>query len=132
MEVAFEPYKKVSFQSYLMYESSEAFANVIALSSPPGIPGQARLFWANGVLFRFFSHPASEALIKERVNGHVIWDHIEFAPMPKYSNVLQAAERPLITINVLNVSNHIVFGPLTEWIRHNLIEKKSSKQRSIN
>jgi len=115
-----------------MYESSEAFANVIARVTPPGVPVQARLFWANGILFRFFTPPRSEAVAKEIVNGHLIWDHIEFAPMPIYSNVLKVAERPLVTINILNCSNHVIFAPVTEWIRHNLIEKKSSKQRGIN
>lgn len=127
MEVAFEPYKKVSFKSYLMYESSEAFAKVIALSNPPGIPVQTRFFWANGVLFRFFPLSPSETSAREIVNGHLVWDHMEFAPMPEYTNVLQVAERPLVTINVLNVSNHVVFEPVTEWIRNNLIEKKSAK-----
>jgi len=125
MEIAFEPYKKVSFQSYLMYESSEAFANVIATANPPGIPIQKRLFWANGVLFRFFSHPPTEAVTKEAINGRLIWDHIEFAPMPEYMSQLQVADRPLVIMKVLDVSNHIVFGPLAEWIRKNLIDKKS-------
>lgn len=115
-----------------MYESPDAFANVLAVSTPPGIPGRTRLFWANGVLFRFFPLLPSEVMAREIVNGHLIWDHIEFAPMPEYRNLLQVAERPLLTINVLNVSNHIVFRPVTEWIRDNLIGKKLSKQRGIN
>jgi hypothetical protein len=127
MEVAFEPYKKVSFQSYFKYESSEAFAHVIALSNPPGIPVQRRLFWANGVLFRFFSHPPSEALSREIVNGHLIWDHVEFAPMPAYKNVLKVVERPLVMINVLNVSDHVIFGPVSKWIYDNLIKKRLPK-----
>ena len=115
-----------------MYESSEEFAKVIAISNPPGIPVQRSLMWASGVLFRFFPLTPSEVMAREIVNGHLIWDHVEFAPMAEYKSVLQVAERPLITINVLNVSNHVVFGPVTEWIRHNLIEKKPSKQRGIN
>jgi len=128
MEVAFEPYKKVSFQSHLLYETPEAFVNVIALTNPPGIPMQTRLFWANGVLFRFFNHPPSETLAKELVNGHLIWDHIEFAPMPEYKSEIKVEERPLIMINVLNVSNHVVFEPLTRWIRDNLIKKEPKTQ----
>jgi hypothetical protein len=127
MEVAFEPYKKVAFQSYLMYESSEAFANVIGLARPPGVAAQTRLFWANGVLFRFFSHQPSEALSKEILNGHLIWDHVEFAPMPEYKNVLKVVERPLVMINVLNVSDHVIFGPVSKWIYDNLIKKRLPK-----
>jgi len=120
MEIAFEPYKKVSFNSHLKYESAEEFVSVIALSNPPGVPVQARLFWANGILFRFFNHTPSEALAKEIINGHWIFDHIEFAPMSEYKNELKVAERPLVMINVLNVSKHAVFDPLTQWIRDNL------------
>jgi len=121
VEVAFEPYKKITFQSHLLYKSAQTFANVIALANPPGIPFQVRLFWANGILFRFFNHTPSEALSKEILNGHLIFDHIEFAPMPEYKSELKVADRPLGTLYVLDVSNHVVFQPLTAWIRDNLL-----------
>ena len=123
MEVEFEPYKKITFQSHLQFESAEEFAAVIALANPPGFPFQARLLWANGVLFRHFSHPPSEAIAKELVEGHLILDHIEFAPMPTFKNEIKVAERPLGTIGVLDVSKHVVFGPLTAWILKNLLKK---------
>jgi hypothetical protein len=123
MEVAFEPYKKMTFQSYLAYRNAEAYMNAIALVNPPGVPFQARLFWANGVLFRFFNHAPSEALSRETIAGHLILDHIEFAPMPEYKNELKVADRPLGIMNIIDVSNHIVFDPLTAWIRKNLIKE---------
>jgi len=123
MEVAFKPYEKASFQSYILYKNAEAFANEIALATPPGIPFQVRLFWANGILFRFFSFPPSEALAKEQLSGHVIWDHIEFAPMPEYKAEIKVVERPMGIVAVLNVTTHSVFEPLTAWIRDNLIKK---------
>jgi hypothetical protein len=126
MEVQFEPFKKVTFQSHLCFESGEAFANVIAILNPPGIPMQTRLFWANGIVFRFFPHAPSEALAKEILNGHLVWDHIEFAPMPQFRSELKVAERPLVTINVQDVSKHAVFGPVTKWIRDNLVVKLGS------
>jgi hypothetical protein len=124
MEVAFEPYKKLSFQSYLPFESLEEFTNFIACEIPPNAIAQTRLFWANGVLFRWSNHPIAEAIVKEIINGHLIIDHIEFAPMPEYKNELKVATRPLANIIVLNVSKHIVFNPLTAWIRDNLLKAK--------
>lgn len=123
MEFAFEPYKKLSFHSYLPYEKYEDFLKVIAMANPQEIPVQAKLFWANGVLFRFFNHPPSESLAKEMISGHMIWDHIEFAPMEEYQNDLKVAERPLVRFYIINVSNHVLFGPLTSWIHENLIKK---------
>jgi hypothetical protein len=121
MEVAYEPYSKISFQSYILYEDAEAFASAIALGTPPEIPFQVRLFWANGILFRFFAHPPSEALAQKQINGHIIWDHIELAPMPERRALIDIPERPLGKVSVLDVTSHAVFGPLTAWIRDNLI-----------
>lgn len=124
VEVAFEPYKKISFQSYLPFESLEEFTNFLACGIPPNALAQTRLFWANGVLFRWFNHPPAEAVVKETINGHLVLDHIEFAPMPEYKNELKATTRPLASIIVLDVSKHIVFNPLTAWIRDNLLKTK--------
>ena len=123
MDVTFEPYKKLTFQSYFEYESADQFVEAIALPNPQGMMFQARLFWANGVLFRFFNHPPSEALGKESINGHLILDHIEFAPMPTFQKEIKHPERPLGTINVIDVSKHVVFAPLSKWINENLIKK---------
>ena len=123
LEIAFEPYKKISFQSYLPYNETEELVTVITQGAPDGIPFQTQLYWANGVLFRFFNHPPCDAVTKEALNGHIIWDHIEFAPMLQYKRELKQASKPLGTIIVLNVSNHVVFDPLTAWIRDNLIKK---------
>jgi len=122
MEVAFEPYTKVTFNSHIVYKSAEEFVDVIGLGSPPGIPTQGRLYWANGVLFRFFNHMPSEALAKEMLSGHVVFDHIECAPMPTFTNELKIASRPLVSVFVLDVSKHVVFDPLTAWIREKLFK----------
>lgn len=122
MQVAFEPYNKITFQSYLKFESAQKFADVIGLVNPPGVPAQGKLYWANGVIFRFYNHTPSEAVSREWLNGHVVFDHIEFASMPTYTNELKIAIRPLITIFVLDVTKHVVFDPLTAYIKENLLK----------
>jgi hypothetical protein len=123
MEVAFEPYKKVTFQSHLEFNTAEDFVqSIVSGTTPMGMQVQLRLFWANGVLFRFFNHPPSEALSKELLSGNVIFDHIEFAPMPTYKNQL-TTENPDVKILVADVSKHVVFGPLSKWIHDKLLQK---------
>jgi hypothetical protein len=123
MEIEFDPYKKLSFKSYIPYESHEALIEAMCMGAPAGIPGRATLFWANGVLFRFFTFPPSEAAGKEYVSGNLVWDHIEFAPMATYIKEIQGPkDRPMFTIYVLDVSKHTTFGPLTKWIRDNLLK----------
>jgi hypothetical protein len=123
MEINFEPYKKITFQSHLFYESLDEFIDVIVSGSPAGVPFQGKLFWANGVLFRFFNHPHSEALSKEILSGHLIFDHIEFSPMPDFQSEITSTNRPLGRIVVVNVSKHVVFNPLTAWLRDNFVKK---------
>lgn len=128
MEIAFEPYKKVTFQSYLIYENLEEFIDVIVSGSPAGIPFQGKLFWANGVLFRIFNHPPSEALSNEILRGHLIFDHLEFAPMPVFQSEIIAKNRPLGRLIVVDVSKHVVFDPLTAWLRDNLLKTSMKKK----
>jgi hypothetical protein len=124
MQVEFEPYKKVTFQSHLAFDSADSLVqNIVSGTTPMGMQLQLRLFWGNGVLFRFFNHPPSEALSKELLDGHIIFDHIEYAPMPTYKNQLLSPDNPDVKINVVDISKHVVFGPLSNWINENLVKK---------
>jgi len=123
MEIVFEPYKTLSFNSYFKYENPQAFVDVISTANPPDAPFQLKFFWANGVLFRVFNHPPTEALAKEVLSGHMKIDHIEFAPMPQFLNQLDIPNRPLGKINIINVTNHIIFEPLTAFVRDNFLQK---------
>lgn len=124
MEVTFEPYKKVTFKSHLAFDSAEDFIHAIVSGTTPlGMQLQLRLFWANGIVFRFFNHPPSEALSKEQLSGNLIFDHIEFAPMPTYKNQLTSEENTDVKISVFDVTKHVVFAPLSKWIQENLLTK---------
>jgi hypothetical protein len=122
MKVSFEPYEEVSFKSHLFYKSAEKFAQVIASASPEGVHTQVRLFWANGIMFRFFNYRPSETLSKELLERRLPFDHIEFAPMPTYRPRLRVDERPLVNIFILDVTGHTIFDPFTEWLQNNLLK----------
>jgi len=122
VEVAFEPYKRISFNSHIVFDNADDFADCIASANPPEIPFRIRLFWANGILFRVYNHAPSETFAKEILSGHLIWDHVELARMPEFRDEIKPTKRPLGTINVIDVSKHAVFEPFTAWIRDNLIK----------
>jgi len=122
MEIIFKPYDKITFRSHLKYDSSEEFLRVIGTGSPAGMPNRTRLFWANGILFRHFSLAPTDSNTKEIIKGHLHMDHIEFAGMPEYQqDLIASTDRPLVTIYVVDVSNHVVFDPFTKWIKENLL-----------
>jgi hypothetical protein len=125
MEIAFEPYRKVSFRSYLQFEKPEDLVRMASLGAPAGMPSQLTLRWAKGVLFSVYNLPPSDSIMKEYIAGNLILDHIDFAIMPEYTKELKIPEKPLLSVNIIDLSEHTLFGPLAEWVKHNIARKKT-------
>ncbi len=128
MEFVFEPYQKITIRSYLEYGSPEDFVTALTISTPEGVPAQGGLNWANGILFRFYPLAPSESISREYVGGHLLWDHVEFALMPKYVKEVKVPSRPLITFGILDVSNHVLLGPFAEWVARTLAKRDSKRK----
>src|SRR6266566_588321 len=117
MEISFEPYKKLSFRSYLEHNSPEDLARSVATAVPAGVPASTTLRWSNDVLFSAIAFQATDSVTKEYVAGHVLYDHIDFAVMPKYQKEIKIPEKPMVVLNVQNLSEHPLFGSLGDWIK---------------
>ena len=117
MEFAFEPYKKITFKSMVQYETPEKLAANIALAVHPSATAHSQLRWASGVVFSIIGFAQTDSLMKEFIAGNLIWDHIDFAMMPKYKEEVKLPNRPLVTFSVVNLSGHPVFEPLCDWLR---------------
>ncbi len=126
MEIAVEPYKKLSFRSYLEYPSPDDLANTVAAAIPPGVPASTAMRWSNGVLFSIASFQPSDSLTKEWIAGNVLYDHIDFSVMPQYQKEIKLPDKPMVVINLLNLSEHPIFGPLGEWIMKNIAKKRAA------
>lgn len=103
------------------YDRVSDFIDSIVGANIPNTPVHIRLLWANGILFRFFNQINSEGLSKEYLSGNIIFDHVEFASMKEYIKNPRIENKPLVSVDILNVSKHVVFNPLTAWIRDNLL-----------
>jgi hypothetical protein len=123
MEFTLAPYTRVSIRSYLEHESPEQLATALAKAVPPNVPSQTVLRWANGVLFAATNFLPTDSVSKEYLAGHLLWDHVDFAIMPEFRDVIQLPEKPLFTIGVIDLSKHSLFGPFADWIRNNLTRK---------
>ena len=80
--------------------------------------GSTNLLWADGVLLRHvpLSSP-TEAIAAEQLAGNLVWDHVDFALMPKFVPELKSASRPSLTINVLDVSGNYLFAEVARWAK---------------
>lgn len=102
--------------------SLEAFLASIDSVNDPSQKGYAGyVSWANGILFNIFLSPVTEATFGEYVKGTLYVDNILFAPMKKYEKVLKVREDPSLIITVYNESESTLYGPITNWIKENLL-----------
>ena len=127
MEISVEPYKKLSFRTYLEYSSPEDLARTLVMSIPPGVPASTTLRWSNGVLLAIASFQPTDSITKENIAGHMLYDHIDFALMPNYQKEIKVPEKEMVVLNVLDLSEHPLFGYLGQWIKQNLSKKRVSQ-----
>jgi hypothetical protein len=121
MEISYTPYEKIIIRSYMEFDTPRSLSESIASEIIKGIP-QPRLFWANGILFRYFPFYASEAISAELIKGVLNIDQIEFSLMNDFKNEIQVSST--LKLKVLNVTNHALFNPLAKYIKDNIAKKK--------
>jgi len=119
MKVEFSPWKKLEIRAYIRLPGSDEFANHVAAPTPAAMTvGSTTVLWADGIVFRHVPlNSPTEAIANEYLQGHIVWDNIEFAPMPKYVSELKAATRPSLTISVINVSSNYLFADVAKWAK---------------
>jgi hypothetical protein len=113
VEFEYRPWKKIIIHEIMEYPLEYFF-----FQSTQGIPkgGMGRpLMWSNGVLFSSFFIQTSEEVVKQQLQGIVHWASLHFSRMEKYQQEIKRDNR--IKIPILNVSNHAIFGPMSNWIK---------------
>lgn len=120
MDIKFEPYKRLTIRNYAKFTTVEDFTDKLTLSLPRDTGGRhGALLWAHGVLFRHAPFFPTESMTKEYIEGHLLMDNLEFAPMPDFREEIFTRQ---YTIPVMDVTNNKVLGELAGWIHDNLLE----------
>jgi hypothetical protein len=122
-----EPYRRVSIRTVQNIGSSKVFFENLAAPVPKGAGARfGPILWANGVVFSFAPYAPSDSVSKEHLSGHLPWDNLDFAPMPKYEREVQISGRE-VTFFLKDVTSHSLFGPLTKWIATDLLGRRARK-----
>jgi hypothetical protein len=114
----------------MQHENPEQLVSTIVAGSPSRVPVQVVLRWANGVLFMLAPFQPSEVVAKEFLSGHLLWDHLDFAIMSDFQRAIRIAERPLLQIDIIDLSDHPIYGPFANWIKNNLVVKATRHQKT--
>ena len=116
-EIEFRPIKRIIILEDISYDSLDDFFAVITTGVPPSTP--IVVLWANGVVFTYSAMPLSEAIVKERTEGIVYWNFVQYAKMDEYVEEYRSG---LHTVRVLKVK-----GPALLDVAKALQEKLTSK-----
>jgi hypothetical protein len=120
IEVRYEPRKEVIIHEYAKYDSSEDLIDASVKGLPPGTVITA-LSWVDEVLLSFNALPINQIITEELLKGRLHWDHVSFAPMPKYKDQIVTAKG--ITVSVRDVSNNPVFQAIAKFIKTKFLKK---------
>jgi hypothetical protein len=117
LEFVYEPWETITFRSFAKYETADQYVNALAAGTPEGAAAHGTLNWASGVLFRYFPFAPSDAVGQAYLNRRLAWDHIEFAPLPKFVKEIKSPERPLVVFTIMDVSNNELLRQFAEWLQ---------------
>lgn len=116
-EIEFRPIKRIIILEDISYDSLDDFFAVITTGVSPSTP--IVVLWANGVVFTYSAMPLSEAIVKERTEGIVYWNFVQYAKMDEYVEEYRSG---LHTVRVLKVK-----APALLDVAKALQEKLTSK-----
>ncbi|MGB6501067.1 MAG: hypothetical protein WBG19_06685 [Thermoplasmata archaeon] len=124
MKVEYKPWEKLEIKALTLYANAEEFMQTATDNIPSNAAGVAACFWGNGVLFRFQAlggGQGSEALTQRFLDGELVWEGVEAAPMPKFEKEVHLPEKPMLAFRVQDVSRNSLFGPVTNWLQMQLV-----------
>jgi hypothetical protein len=117
IKVVYEPRKQVIIHEYSKYGNPEEFIRQVFA----GVPASAILIvhWVDGVVLSFTPFSQTDTVVKELINGTLHWDHVSFAPMPKFMSKIIADGT---TCNVADVSTNAVFKAIAEFLKKEFLK----------
>ncbi|RLF12635.1 MAG: hypothetical protein DRJ69_00795 [Thermoprotei archaeon] len=113
IKVRYEPCREVVIKEVVEYPSVESLARLLNAYFRAGqliVPN-----WTEGVLFCYFPLPlTSDSLVREYLNGRVIWSSVMFTLMPNYQEFLKIDG---VEVPVIDVSHNPSLRRVAKWLK---------------
>jgi len=113
-EIEYQPIKKIAVHE-IIKQSYDDFLNGKARPQPPGgVPTQVR--WVDGIVFTATAYPATPELVNAQVDGTVHWQHVEFAEMPDYQQMV-TNQNSGGSATVVDYSSNTAVVDFIKWLK---------------
>ena len=112
VEFEYRPWKKI-----VVHEMVEYPLDFFVIQSSENVPkgGVGRpLLWSNGLVFSSYLMQSTDDVVRDQLKGIMHWVTLNYGHMKEFQRELKTKGR--IRVPVVDVNNHVIFGPLGRWI----------------
>ncbi len=126
VNIEYKPAVKIVVHEIIRSEFQD-FLNMFAI---PQRPGAQRPYarWIDGILFIFKGFPPSPEALRDKIQGILHWEQVNFTEMEKYTPTVTNSTNNII-MDVLDNSNNTAVSDFIRWLKN---ESQWSSQPSVS
>jgi len=112
--VTYQPFKEIVIMEKTRFNTPEEIARFTSVVAGGKLAG---LYWVEGIVFLYFPLTASTTVVAKELleNGKVYWTFVGFAPMPKYTQVIETKEKMIVP--VVDISSDPILKTVAQWLK---------------
>lgn len=114
VRVSFKPWEEVIIHESIQY-SLENLVSIRSVGVPTGQLG-GRLLWAEGVAFNHTGMAPTREVVKEKLEGRIHWNSVEWALMPEFKPFIEIPQTK-VRIPILNVSSNEILSEVAKFLK---------------
>ena len=115
VDIEYKPISKIIVHEIIRTEFQD-FLNMFAIPQRPGAPRPSAR-WIDGILFTFIPFPPSPEALRDKIEGIIHWELVNFTEMEQYTSTVTNPETN-ITMNVLDNSTNTAVSDFIRWLKN--------------
>jgi len=115
VDIEYKPAVKIVVHEIIRSEFQD-FLNMFAIPQPSGAQ-RPNARWIDGILFIFKGFPPSPDALRDKIQGILHWEIVNFTEMKKYTPTVTNPKNNII-IDVLDNSNNTAVSDFIRWLKN--------------
>ena len=115
VDIEYSPISKIIVHEIIRADYQE-FLNMFAIPQPSGGP-QPNARWIDGILFLFKGFPPSPEVLRDKIQGVLHWEIVNFTEMEQYTPTITNPENNVI-MKVLDNTSNTAVSDFIRWLKN--------------
>jgi len=115
VDIEYSPISKIIVHEIIRSEYQN-FLNMFAIPQPPDGP-QPNARWIDGILFLFKGFPPSPEVLRDKIQGVLHWEIVNFTEMEQYTPTITNPENNVI-MKVLDNTSNTAVSDFIRWLKN--------------